>query len=74
MKQKVTIVLAERQIRGLSQEAQTRFGVGISEFLRRALDDPGVQTAIAAMPRYEAPQVEPVALSPSQGIRRAARA
>lgn len=52
MKGKLTIVLTENQRRGLSQEAR-RFGIGISEFLRRAFDDPGVREAIGRLPMYQ---------------------
>jgi len=54
-KGKVTLVLADYQRRGLSQEAR-RFGVGISEFLRRAFDDPAVMSAIRALPMYQPPE------------------
>lgn len=78
-KGKVTLVLADYQRRGLAQEAK-RFGVGISEFLRRAFDDPTVQAAIRAMPMYQ-PAEQPTttqhplhAADAPRAIRRVSRA
>lgn len=79
-KGKVTLVLADYQRQGLTQEAR-RFGVGISEFLRRAFDDPAVMNAIRSLPMYQPPEVAPVAavtaaeqMEPSSAIRRVSRA
>ena len=75
-KGKVTLVLADYQRRGLALEAR-RFGVGISEFLRRVFDDPTVQAAIRAMPMYQ-PAAAGVAIEPEPvengTIRRVTRA
>lgn len=79
-KGKVTLVLTDYQRKGLTQEAR-RFGVGISEFLRRAFDDPAVQAAIRAMPMYQASEFsgattpEAIAdIEPNASIRRVRRA
>lgn len=74
-KGKVTLVLADYQRRGLALEAR-RFGVGISEFLRRAFDDPTVQAAIRAMPRYQPAELAAVEPEPAESgtIRRVTRA
>ena len=74
-KGKVTLVLADYQRRGLAQEAK-RFGVGISEFLRRAFDDPTVQAAIRAMPMYQPAELVAAEREPAETgtIRRVTRA
>ena len=54
-KRKRSLVITERQARMLSGRG-LRLGIGISEFLRRVLDDPNVHEAMDRMePRDESP-------------------